>query len=111
MITPETQGAVTVLMAAGSINAENAEQLVESVTEQASRGLPQLVLDLSQVALVDSAGLEAVLDCRAAVRSKGGVLKLAGPRPLVDDILVATGVGDHFEVFPSAKSAVGSFSR
>ncbi|MEM6330169.1 MAG: STAS domain-containing protein [Planctomycetota bacterium] len=111
MITVETQGAVTVLTPDVPLNAEAAEPLLAALHAPASPGLPQVVLDLSGVAIIDSAGLEAVLDARAEVRGRGGVIKLAGARPLVADILVATGVGDTFEMLGSTKAAVGSFSR
>ena len=111
MISLEKQGAVSVLSVEATLNAESAEGLLSAFNSPVGRGLPQFVLDLSHVPLVDSSGLEAVLDARAAVRARGGVVKLSGPRPLVADILTATGVGEQFEVFPSVKAAVGSFSR
>ena len=111
MISAESQGAVTVLTPDTPITGEHAEELSIAVEKRLSAGLPMMVLDLSGVAMLDSAGLEAVLDARDAVRSRGGLIKLAGPTPLVEDILAATGVGDQFEQFDNSKAAVGSFAR
>ncbi|MEM8865633.1 MAG: STAS domain-containing protein [Planctomycetota bacterium] len=111
MITTEKQGAVTVLTPEMPLVNENAEQLGAALEDRLHGGLPMIVLDLSAVPLIDSLGLTAVLDARDAIRERGGLIKLAGPTPLVSDALLATGVGEHFEVFNNAKLAVGSFAR
>ena len=111
MIAVETHGAVTVLTPDSPINTEHAEDLGATLEGSLKQGLPMIVLDLSGVALMDSTGLEALLNAHDAVRSRGGNMKLAGPTPLVEDILTATGVGQRFELFANSKSAVGSFSK
>lgn len=111
MITYESQGAVQVVTAAAPLNADYSEPLIGAVKNSTTVGLPMVVLDLSKSALIDSAGLECLLEAREAVRSRGGTIKLAGLNPLVRDILNATGVGDHFQTYETAKAAVGSFSR
>ena len=58
---------------------------------------------------MDSAGLESLLDMRDAVEKRGGMVKLASPTPLSQDILRVSGVGHQFEVFVDEKSAVRSF--
>lgn len=111
MISVESQGAVQVVSAAAPLNADFAEPLVTAVQNASTAGLPMVVIDLSKSALVDSAGLEALLDSREAIRARGGTVKLAGLNLLVRDILTATGVGDLFQSYDTAKAAVGSYSR
>lgn len=111
MIASETQGAVTVLTPAAPLAGDQAGELVSTVNAQLGSGLPQFVVDLTSTALLDSLGLEALLDARDAVHRRGGVIRLAGPNPLVGDALAASGVGEHFEVFGNTKAAVGSFAR
>jgi anti-anti-sigma factor len=66
---------------------------------------------MEKVPLVDSAGLELLLDYREKFQQVGGVLKLSGMNPLCEDILSITGVGAGFEVFRESLSALGSFAR
>ena len=48
-----------------------------------SDGQPHVVLDLQGVAVIDSAGLELLLDAQEKCQRMGGALKLANPGALV----------------------------
>ena len=72
-------------------------------------GQPHAVFDLRAVPLIDSAGLERLLDLRDQFQQKSGVLKLAAANPLCHDVLTVTGVAAYFEIFPEVSQAVGSF--
>jgi anti-anti-sigma factor len=76
-----------------------------------SAGQPKLVFDLSGVPLINSAGLELLLDVRDRCAERGGALVLAGPSPLCREILAATGILGSVAVFDDAVSAAGSFAR
>lgn len=111
MIHVETQGAVDVVRIDGILNADKVSELSGAWEKIASSGAPMVVGDLSGVQLVDSDGLEWLLDAMDLVAYRGGAMKLAGVTPLVADILRLTGVGERFEIFDNAKSGVGSFAR
>ena len=68
-----------------------------------------MVLDLQEVALIDSAGLEMLLDIQEDFEQRAGSLKLAAPNPLCNDIMHATGVANRFEIYREVKMAIGSF--
>lgn len=111
MFTTETQGAVDLIVTDVPLNHESVQQLHETVAGLPAEGQPMVVLDMSQVPLVDGAGLESLLDVQDRLRASGGEIKLAGLSPLCEDILRVTGVGQRFELYPNAKAAVGSFVR
>jgi anti-anti-sigma factor len=106
-----TQGAVDLIRGDEPVNAEHVEELAKLLEESAGRGQPFAVLDMERVPLVDSAGLELLLDYREKFQQLGGALKLSTPNPLCEDILSITGVGASFEIFRESLSAVGSFVR
>jgi anti-anti-sigma factor len=106
-----TQGAVDLIHGDEPINAERVEGLARLLQESAGRGQPFVVLDMEKVPLVDSAGLELLLDYREKFQQLGGAMKLSGPNPLCEDILSITGVGASLEIFRESLSAVGSFVR
>ena len=109
MISVEPQGAVDVVRLSGPLNHENADQLVETVQSGLAGGQPMVVLDMSDVPLMDSAALDALLDIHDWTQLKGGVVKLASLTPLCGDVLRVTGVGGHFQMYKDVKVAVGSF--
>lgn len=109
MLSVNPQGAVDVVQLSGALNHENFEQLVETIQSGLAEGQPMVVLDMSDVPLLDSAGLDALLDVHDAVLLKGGAVKLAALTQLCADVLHVTGVGGHFETFKEVKLAVGSF--
>jgi anti-sigma B factor antagonist len=109
MFSVKLQGAVDVVQMGGPLNHENAEQLVETVQSGLAEGQPMVVLDMSDVTLLDSAGLDALLDSRDVVLLKGGTVKLAAITQLCTEVLRVTEVGSHFESYKEVKTAVGSF--
>lgn len=74
-------------------------------------GQPKIVLDLGGVPLIDSAGLELLLDVRDRCLQRGGAIVVAGASPLCLDILRATGVAAEIAVFDDSITAVGSFAQ
>ncbi len=73
-------------------------------------GSGRVVFDLREVSLIDSTGLEGLVDLQEQCLRKGGSLNLAGPSSLCSDILHVTGVDEQIEIFPDPVTAVGSFS-
>jgi anti-anti-sigma factor len=106
-----TQGAVDVIQADAPLNVESADELKQLLAACRAGGRPFVVLDMSNVPLVDGAGLELLLDFKDEFEALGGELKMAAPNPLCREILSVTGVGDGLEIFPDVLSAVGSFVR
>ncbi|TWU29460.1 STAS domain-containing protein [Bythopirellula polymerisocia] len=109
MFAIRCQGAVEVIVPNVPLTGEHADELRETIEHCSSNGLPMVVLNLHDVPLIDSDGLESLLDIRDTVRERGGSVKLASLTPLSQDILRITGVAEHFEVFPDDKAAVRSF--
>jgi anti-anti-sigma factor len=103
------QGAVDVVSGDDPLSADFVPRVRQLLDECCGRGQPRAVLDLENVPLVDSAGLEMLLDLQEDFQRRGGALKLAVRNTLCREILSVTGVGAHFEIFSEAASAVGSF--
>ncbi|MCR4411423.1 MAG: STAS domain-containing protein [Thermoguttaceae bacterium] len=103
------QGAVDVITGDDPINVDHVDRVLTLLQSCGSHGQPRVVLDLDRVPLIDSAGLEMLLDVQEEYQRRGGTLKLAVRNSLCREILSVTGVGRHFEIYPEAASAVGSF--
>jgi anti-anti-sigma factor len=109
MFAVKSQGAVEVIVPNVPLKGEYVGELLETVQHCLPDGLPMLVLNLHDVPLLDSIGLEALLDVRDLVAQRGGTVKLASLTPLTNDILRVSGLAQQFEVFADEKAAVRSF--
>jgi anti-sigma B factor antagonist len=105
------QGAVQIISGDVSLTGEHLGKAEVVFAQCIARGQPQVVLHLDRVPLVDSAGLEWVLDCRDRCIARGGALRLAAPTRLWREILHATGLEEQMQVFDDVIEAVGSFAR
>jgi len=109
MFEHKCQGAVDVITGGDRISGDHVAALANVLETRLGRGQPQIVLDLHGVALIDSAGLELLLDFQEKCGRMGGALKLANAGALCSEVLKATGVGARFEIFRDSGGAVRSF--
>ena len=109
MYERQRQGAVDVVRGDDALVSERLEQLSDLLEECLGRGQPRAVLDMQDAPLVDSAGLELLMDAQTDFQRRGGALKLAAPNPLCKEILSLSGVARHLEIHSDVKMAVGSF--
>ena len=109
MFEQKCQGAVDVITGGDRISGEHVAELAELLEGRLVHGQPLIVLDLQGVALIDSSGLELLLDVQERCQRMGGALKLASAGSLCREVLKATGVGARFEIFRDSRGAVRSF--
>jgi anti-anti-sigma factor len=109
MFEQKRQGAIDVIGGGDRISGEHVSELATLLGECLKRGQPRMVLDLQGIALLDSAGLELLLDTHEECQRMGGAMKLANPGALCNEVLKVTGVGARFEVFGDTGSAIRSF--
>ena len=103
------QGAVDVIAGDVPVNVDSIDELSDVLDKCLGQGQPHVVLDMKDVALIDSVGLELLLSVSETYQQRGGNLKLAMPNPLCKEILSVTGVGNSFELFEDTSAAVRSF--
>lgn len=104
-------GAVHIIRGTDALNMQCAAALAAILDDYLVGGQPRVVLDLEKVPLIDSAGLELLLDYQDRCVARGGVMKLAAPNPLCRDILTVTDVISRFEVLADSVAAAGSFAQ
>jgi anti-anti-sigma factor len=109
MLEQKCQGAVDVISCGERLSGEHVLELAKILEARLERGQPLVVLDFQGVVLIDSAGLELLLDVQEKCQRMGGALKLAGLSALCREVLKTTGVGARFEIFRDSRGAVRSF--
>ena len=70
-----------------------------------------LVVDLSGVSFLDSAGLGALIGAVRRLRQLGGEVTIAAPRPLIARVLHTTGFDRIVSIFASVGEAVGALGE
>ncbi len=106
----QQQGAASVVSGRGPLNVESIDAASRVFERSIASGVPRVVFDMKDVLLVDSAGLELMLDTLETCESRGGSLRLAGPNSLCQDILRVTQVERRFEIYRDPVTAAGSFT-
>lgn len=94
----------------GRLDAYTAPDLRRQLFTAIEQGHYRLVVDLSNVPLIDSAGLATLVAGMKRAREKQGDLRLAAPQPGVRMILEMTHLDHAFEIFDNAEFAVTSFN-
>ena len=108
-ITSRQIGRVAVVSISGSMDALTATDATSFLREQIGAGHSQLVVDLSQVDFMSSAGLRAILTALKESRRQGGDLRLAGAQAGVDKVLKMSGFTSILKAFDTVDAAAASF--
>ncbi|MCA1586828.1 MAG: STAS domain-containing protein [Acidobacteria bacterium] len=103
---------VTVLDLGGKLtNTEGAGRLKETVTELVASGRKYIVLNLSKLNYMDSAGLGEMVACYTTASKAGGAVKLSHTTAKIRDLLTITKLLTVFDAFDTETAAVSSFGR
>ena len=84
--------------------------LKDKVQSLIQQGTKNIVIDLSRVAYVDSAGLGQLVQAYATTKNKGGALKLLNVTKRLKDLLVVTKLLTVFDTYDDEKAALASFN-
>jgi len=104
-------GQVRVITVSGSIDALTAGDVEAVLVDQAANGHSRLVIDMSQVEFMSSAGLRMILTGLKACRQAGGDLRIAAAQPGVANILNIAGFTSVLKIYDQIELAVSSFGE
>ena len=93
----------------GRVDSNTASTLNEVLNERIDQGTSNIVVDLSQVSYMSSAGLRELVSALKRVRKGGGDLRLCTPSERVNEVIELAGLNSLFEIFNDRTMAVGSF--
>ena len=102
-------GLISILSLAGQLIKDNLNALETSLDNHLNSGDLRVLIDLKEVTLIDSAGLELLWDSLMKFRKIGGALKLSNPNDLIMDVLLATKMNNILEIFSDQEKAYRSF--
>jgi len=123
---------ISVICVAGHLDGQSYQDLISAASKVVESGVKNILLDLSELTYISSAGLvslhtialmtrgEALPDLdqgwstlKAMDRTRDGgmqkYLKLLNPRPEITKVLEMVGFSEFFEVFTDKQKAIASF--
>jgi anti-sigma B factor antagonist len=98
----------TVVAVGGELDMRTAPQLRELLTQLATDGRLNLIVDLENVGVIDSTGLGVLCGAMNRVRSKAGTLDLVASRWQVVRVFEETGLDRVFPIHRSLEAALCS---
>jgi anti-sigma B factor antagonist len=100
---------VTLVEVSGRIDSMNADELGKALSNAMDGGDTQLVLDLSSVEYMSSAGLREMVNSLKKAKKAAGDLRLAQPSDRVREVLEMAGLDTIFRIFSNQAEAISSY--
>ena len=110
MIQRYKQGCVEVIQLEERMTLDEMEVAQVEFAAVLQERMPQVVVDLRRVRLIDSAGLELLLNSQTDCLRRGGAIRLASAGPLLRDVLRVTGLDQEFSLHIDVASTAGAFA-
>jgi len=108
-VVETTRAGVQVLSFAGKIDARTLGEFEAGIQDVVTRGDARLVLDLSDVPFISSAGFGVLMSVIDGIREQGGDLKIAAVPSEVYRIFELLEFNQVFEFYDGIEQAVAAF--
>ena len=87
------------------------QQVERQLDDLLGQGKLRVILDLSDLNYIDSAGVGMVVMCFGKLKKSGGTLRVAGAAGLVEQTLKMTHVHQIIQFFPTVEAAAESLAN
>jgi len=103
------EGAVTLVRPTGPLISGELDEMDQQLLELFNHWTKRLIVNMSQVAFMDSAGLELLACHQRQFDSHGLVIKLCSLTETTQKILTLTRLLRRFDTYPDTSTAIRSF--
>ena len=111
-ITEQVHDKVVVLALKGTFMGEpEATLFQEKKFQLLEENRSKIVLDLSELTLINSSGLGSLISALISTRHKSGDLRLANVSKLIDYVIQQVNLGKIFKIYKTVEEAVASFKE
>jgi anti-sigma B factor antagonist len=109
-VSQTSAGNVPILAVNGEVDVYSAPALKDKIAELIQSGQTTLIVDLSGVAFLDSTGLGALVEARAATTEAGGSLPIVCNQDRILKLFTITGLDGVFTIHPNVGAAVAELT-
>jgi anti-sigma B factor antagonist len=100
---------ISIVAVSGEVDALAAPDLARAIVDEIAEGHVYLVIDLTGVEFVSTAGLQILFDAVRETRAQGGDLQVVSINPEIDTVLKMSGFHNVARVFTSDADALTGF--
>ncbi|MFA6703159.1 MAG: STAS domain-containing protein [Dysgonamonadaceae bacterium] len=104
----KTESDILIITIEGSIDSKTASEVQQKILE-ASVESNNVIIDLTKVDFVSSAGLRVLLMVYRQIKAKNGKVILVGVSEEITEIMSITGFINFFEIVDTVKNALASY--
>ena len=104
-------GGLPVVAVRGEVDVYSAPSLEQNLTGLFGEGETSVIVDMSEVAFLDSTGLGALIAARSAADKAGGSLPIVCGQDRILKLFTITGLDGVFSIFATVEDAVASVAR
>jgi len=104
------EGEMWIFHPIGSIDTTTSSDLEGTLIEGINQGMRWIILDLTDVRYISSAGIRVFIAAAKTLKEKKGELLFSTPNKNVSDILRLSGLLKIFKVYPDNAAAIQSFT-
>ena len=108
-ITENVKDNISVFALQGRVDSQGAIDLELTLRAALEEGASRMILDLSKVTYINSAGLRILADILSQNRENAGDLLLVTPPPRIQRVLQIIGFDKFFRTFESVELAMQAF--
>jgi anti-sigma B factor antagonist len=110
-VSRQSVDGVPVLSVKGEVDVYSAPAVSESLTQLLDEGSTTIIVDLTEVAFLDSTGLGALIAARTATDKAGGALPVVCTQDRILKLFNITGLDGVFAIYPTLEEAAGAIAR
>jgi anti-sigma B factor antagonist len=107
-VTEEEKGDITILKIEGAISSETSSDLRKIFADFVKEESKNVVIDLSQVRLIDSTGIAALIGLHAESKAREGGIALCSLTGSVQHIFATTRLVRFFAICDTLEEAIGN---
>ncbi len=96
---------ILIVNADGGLNSENADQFVNELGALIEGGQTKIVVDCSRLDYISSYGLGVLVRLHSKLAKRGGNVKLACVKGVIQKVLTLTRLNSLFEIYPDVSRA------
>jgi len=100
---------VAVIQPVGRVDSDTSAEFETELRRLVDSGRNNLVLDLSKIDFLSSAGLRVIVSTMKSVRKNGGNVCVAEANARAAEVLKLTGLDSIIDMHPSREAAIASF--
>jgi anti-anti-sigma factor len=108
-IKSRQQGNVLVVDMAGRLDTSTSGGAYDATMSLAKGGPKRVILDLSKLDYVSSAGLRIILTFAKFLQAAGAEMRICNPQPPVREVLEASGFNSLIKIFDDEKTALAGW--